>query len=396
MTTTKTTQSFRRAAVAALVAGGLTAAGTAQAGPGFQHGEQGFLQLNYALQIWAQNRGYTSTNDDGDTMDTFLRRNRITFQGQFSDYVGFYAQLEAGNDSKGGNNEKSVYYRDAYLTLDYSDPVRFIVGRFKNTFSRENLEACLEPLTLDRSENIAYTPFGGTRDTGLAMWGNLADAMFQYRLMVSDGREGEETVSDQPRFTARAHVSLLDPEYSYGYRGTYMGTQSVLTIGAAYDQQADVAYEVYDPNTNTGYGAADYSATTVDVYYEQPFGFGTITLSGAVMDYTVDDAFEANPDSRLTPWAEREGNYVKAGYMLPGTVGMGRLQLFGRSETVEYGEGAGLSDYDWTSAGANYYIDGQRLKVTLEHAEVEYDEESESNPAFQDYGQTTLGLQMQF
>ncbi|MFP4181156.1 MAG: porin, partial [Thiohalospira sp.] len=144
MKTIKSMQSFRRTAVAVLVAGGVGAAGTAQAGPSFQHGDQGFLQLDYALQIWAQNRGYTSADDDGDTMDTFLRRNRITFQGQFSDYVGFYAQLEAGNDSKGGNNERSVYYRDAYLTLDYSDSLRFLAGRFKNTFSRENLEACLE------------------------------------------------------------------------------------------------------------------------------------------------------------------------------------------------------------------------------------------------------------
>ncbi|MFP4132299.1 MAG: selenite/tellurite reduction operon porin ExtI [Thiohalospira sp.] len=392
MKTIKSMQSFRRTAVAVLVAGGVGAAGTAQAGPSFQHGDQGFLQLDYALQIWAQNRGYTSADDDGDTMDTFLRRNRITFQGQFSDYVGFYAQLEAGNDSKGGNNERSVYYRDAYLTLDYSDSLRFLAGRFKNTFSRENLEACLEPLTLDRSENIAYTPFGGTRDTGLAMWGNLADAMFQYRLMVSDGREGEETVSDQPRVTARAHVSLLDPEYSYGYRGTYTGTQNVLTIGAAYDQQADVAYGEYPTREE----AKDYSATTVDVYYEQPFDFGTVTLSGAVMDYTVDDAFEGDTDDSLTPWAEREGNYVKAGYMLPGTLGLGRLQLFGRSETVEYGDGTGLSDHDWASAGANYYIDGQRLKVTLEHAEVEFDEEDPDDPTYQDYGQTTVGLQMQF
>ncbi len=68
--------------------------------------------------------------------------------------------------------------RDAYVTLDYTDGLRFIVGRFKNTFTRENLEACLEPLTLDRSETLAYSPFGGTRDTGVALWGNLADAKF--------------------------------------------------------------------------------------------------------------------------------------------------------------------------------------------------------------------------
>ena len=138
------------------------------AGPEFQVGEQGYLLINYALQIWAQQRGYTSANDNGDVYDTFLRRNRITFTGQYNDYIGFYAQLEAGSDSKGGNDERSVYYRDAYLTLDYNDAMRFIVGRYKNTFSRENLEACLEPLTLDRSESLAYTllPAVAARCTG--------------------------------------------------------------------------------------------------------------------------------------------------------------------------------------------------------------------------------------
>ncbi|MFO1298460.1 MAG: hypothetical protein U1F25_19665 [Rubrivivax sp.] len=42
--------------------------------------------------------------------------------------------------------------------------MRFIAGRFKNTFSRENLEACLEPLTMDRAEVLSYTPFAGTRE----------------------------------------------------------------------------------------------------------------------------------------------------------------------------------------------------------------------------------------
>jgi len=364
---------------------------SAVAGPDFQFGDEGYLQINYALQIWAQNRGYTSSTDDGDVWDTFLRRNRITFTGQYNDYVGFYAQLEAGSDSKGGNNDRAVFYRDAYITLDYSDPVRFIVGRFKNTFSRENLEACLEPLTLDRGELLPYTPFGGTRDTGVVMWGNLADAMFQYRLMVSDGREGDEVVTDSPRLTARVHASLLDPEYSYGYRGTYLGTQKVLTIGAAYDAQADVAYGDYTARTDP----KDYKAATYDVFFEYPYSFGTITASAAWFDYSV-DGFPTIPDPLLTPLVEREGTYAKVGYLLPEPVGMGRLQLFARAENTEYGTGTGLSDQKWTSAGANYYINGQTLKVTLEHAMVEFDQEDPVDPSKQDYTQTTLGLQMIF
>ncbi len=391
MSITKYNMQSRKGLIAGFVTLGLAIGGSAQAGPTLQYGEQGFLQFNYALQFWGQSRGYTSATDDGDTNDFFLRRNRITLMGQYNDYVGYYAQIEAGNDSKGGNDDRSTYYRDAYLTLDYSDPLRFIAGRFKNTFSRENLEACLEPLTLDRSESLAYTPYGGTRDTGVAMWGNMADGMFQYRVMVSDGREGEETVSDSLRLTGRVHVSLLDPEYDYGYRGTYLGTQEVLTIGASFDQQSDIAYGSY----STREDAKDYSASTFDIFYEQPFEFGTITASAAVFDYSV-DGFPTDPDPELNANVEREGWYAKAGYLLPEKVGMGRLQLFVRAEETEYGEELGLSDKTWNSIGANYYINGQSLKVTFEHASIEFDEQDATNPSLQDYDQTTVGLQMMF
>ena len=58
---------------------------SANAGPSFQVGEQGYVELSYAVQIWAQNRGYTSATDNGDVTDTFLRRNRITLNGQYND-----------------------------------------------------------------------------------------------------------------------------------------------------------------------------------------------------------------------------------------------------------------------------------------------------------------------
>jgi hypothetical protein len=390
----KINRHFHRRSLISALALALTGLATTQnaiAGPSFQVGDEGYMEIKYALQVWTQYREFTSPTNDGDVYDTFLRRNRVTFLGQYNDYVGFYAQLEAGNDSKGGNDDRSIFYRDAYLTLDFSDAVRFIVGRYKNTFSRENLEACLEPLTLDRGENLPYTPWGGTRDTGATIWGNLADAKFQYRVSIGDGREGEYVVKSSPRVTARAHVSLLDPEYSYGYRGTYLGTQKVLTIGASYDSQADVAYGNFSARTDP----KDYQAYTYDIFFEYPYSFGTITASAAYMDYSI-DGFPADPDPEMTPWAEREGGYIKAGYLFPKPLGIGRLQLFARGEEVDYGEGTGLSDLTWNSVGANYYINGQTLKATFEYARIEYDQQDPTNAALQDYDQATLALQMIF
>ncbi len=378
-------------ALAALaLAGG--AAGV-QAGPVIMYGDEGFLQLNYELQIWSQYRDFRSNALDGDTYDTFLRRNRITVLGQYNDYIGFYAQLEAGNESRAGQDDRSVYYRDAYVTFDWSDPVRLIAGRFKNTFSRENLEACLEPLTLDRG--LASYAMGKTRDTGIALWGNLADARWQYRLMVADGLEGDNVPKTSPRITARVHYSAFDPEYSYGYRGTYLGTQRVLTIGAAYDFQQDAVYA----NLPARSDARDYSAWTVDAFYEEPTAAGTLTLSAAYFDYSVDGALEGDPqlvDNSLTPTADMTSYYIKGGWLFPNRIGIGRLQVYARHESSDYNRSDDFHDQTINAIGANYYIDGQNVKFTFEYMDVSFDEEHPTINSLRDHKQATLGFQLLF
>lgn len=376
-------------AVKACVLGAMAWAGTAQAGVTINVDDQRYLTIDYSLQAWAQASSYTSATDGGSSTDFFLRRNRLTFSGQYNDLIGFYAQLEAGNEGKDGDNDKSVYYRDAYVTIDYADGARFILGRFKNTFSRENLEGCLEPLTLDRSL-MSYTPFGGTRDDGIAIWGNLADAALQYRVMVADGREGDEVAKKSPRVTARVHWSALDPEFDYGYRGTYLGTRKILTIGAAYDYQPDVAYANYATRSD----AKDYKAWTVDGFFEYPFGFGTVTLSSAYLHYGVGDAINQAPDANLPSNTELHASYVKGGYLFPQKIGVGRLQVFARHDRSDYNLNSGYLDNQLNGGGLNYYIDGQQLKLTLEYDDVDYHRADPSSQAAQDNWQLTLGFQL--
>jgi hypothetical protein len=366
----------------------------ASAGISLQIGDEGTMNINYAVQLWSQYRSYSSPTNSGSSFDTFLRRNRVTFSGQFNDMIGYYAQLEAGGDSRNGVHDRPVFWRDAYLTLDYSDGVRFIAGRFKNTFSRENLEACFEPLTIDRAESIAYTPFGGTRDTGYAIWGNLADAAFQYRFMLSDGREGEanNVPKDSPRYTARVHWSPLDPEYDYGYRGSYLGTSQVFTIGLAYDYQPNVAYADFSGKTDI----VDYTAFTADVFWEQPTSTGVYTLSAAYFDYDTENAINKNPDPTLPVNSQLEAVYAKGAYMFPNKVGIGRLQVYFRYEDSDYALQTTNLDRTWAGGGVNYYIDGQRLRVTAEFASITFDEEDPTNASLQDYAQFTTSLQLIF
>lgn len=391
VSTRRAARGARLAAACALALAGW--AGQAAAGPTIAFGKEGSVTFNYSFQGWAQDRGYTSSSDSGRTTDFFLRRNRLTFSGQYNDLVGFYANLDAPSDSRNGQDDKSIFFRDAYITVDHSDELRFIVGRFKNAFTRENLEACFDPLTMDRAEVLSYTPWGGSRDTGVAMWGNLADGKMQYRVMLADGREGNQVAKDAPRVTGRVHVSLLDPEADYGYRGTYLGTRQVLTIGAAYDYQKNVAYADFIGKDDI----RDYKAWTADIFYEQPTSAGTVTASGAVMRYdTGKYARGLSPDPNVPQTVDLEGWYVKAGYLLPHKVGPGRIQFFGRHERLEFNLPTGYRDQKWDGIGLHYLIDGQLLKLSFEAAKVKFDVQNPTDPSQRDYKQYTLGLQFIF
>lgn len=389
----KTAFRINKTLLAALLGSGCIAMAppAAHAGPTIQFGDEGSLTFTYALQAWYQNRDYSAANAKSEN-DFFLRRNRLALSGQFNDYVGFYFQVEGGG-FPGADN--SLFVRDAYVTIDYKDELRFMVGEFKNTFSRENLEACLEPLTLDRSELLAYSPFGGTRDKGVAIWGNLFDAKLQYRAMLAEGRDDAANPEDNLRMTARVHYSFLDPEYNYGYLGTYLGTQKVFTIGAAYDYQPNVVYADYllrsDPK--------DYKAWTADAFFEYPTASGVYTASAAYFKYDSDDVTNAAPDANYPINGDLKGYYAKLGYMLPNKVGMGRLQFFARHDKADYGIKTGNAEYydrSISSVGANYYINGQNLKLTVEYADVDFDTPHPLFTQLQDQKLLTLGLQFIF
>lgn len=387
---TMTTSSiFRRTKTWLATCASMLAANCAIAGPTFQFGDEGSMTLTYAVQAWATLQNFSAPGVD-DNNDLYLRRHRLALSGQVNDYVGYYVQAEAGGNP---NADRRTYFRDAYMTLDYNDSLRFIAGRFKNTFSRENLEACLEPLTLDRSEMLAYTPFGGTRDDGVAVWGNLLDAKLQYRFMVGKGREfSDYTPSKKSRYTARVHYSFLDPEFNYGYLGTYLGTAKVFTIGAAYDQQDKVVYADYPMHA----GARDYKAWTVDAFFEYPATSGVYTVSGAYFQYDSDDVTNRTPDPKFPISGDLKGHYIKAGYMFPEKVGPGRLQFFARQDVGDYGVKTVSTEYydrKLNSIGANYYLDGQKLKLSAEYTDVKFDMPHPRTVSLQNYSQFTIGLQ---
>ncbi|MDD2539704.1 MAG: selenite/tellurite reduction operon porin ExtI [Desulfuromonadaceae bacterium] len=372
---------FKAGKLATLTIGLGLMAGTAFAGPQMTFGpdDKGTLQLDYKgqFQMTVRDTGSGDNNDDTTTNFNF-RRNRIALMGAYGDMLSLYVQTEFTEDQNvktldvASNNVGTEFQLlDAVMRFKLNDSFHVNVGKFKYNLSRENLEACEMPLTLDRSLfiNTAYTK---TRDMGVAVWGNLFNDMFQYRADVMEGRKavsGVTAPSSNFRYSFRGHVTLLDPENTYGYKGTYLGKKKVLTIGGAYQFEPEIAYG----NTVAKTDKKDYQAWTVDGFFEYPLeGVGTVTASAAYEDVDLDNAYKgANPDAgTIGINGQKKGWYVKGGYMLP----MMPLQFFGRYEKWRFASLNNVFDQkvDWYGGGANYYFRDQNLKLTMEVSRTDF------------------------
>ena len=364
-----------KTSICATVLGLALATGTAYAGPKMTFGpnDEGALQLDYKgqFQMTVRDTGSGENNDD-DTMNFNFRRNRLALMGKYGDNMSLYVQTEYVDDANitpfdvaDTDQGSDFQILDAVMRFKINDALRVNVGKFKYNLSRENLEACEAPLTLDRSLFIR-APYTTTRDTGVAVWGNLFNDMFQYRVDAMEGRKavsGVTAPASNFRYSARAHVTLLDPENDYGYKGTYLGKKKVATFGAAYQYEPEVAYG----DTVTRTDEKDYQAWTVDAFVEYPIeGMGTVTASAAYEDVDLDGAYEgANPDAfAIGINGEKNGYYAKAGYLLPNMP----LQLFLRYERWRFASLNGVFDQrvDWYGGGFNYYLRDQNLKLTFE------------------------------
>lgn len=377
-------------------------AGTAFAGPVWKFGpeDQAALKLEYKGQFQLNVRDTGSEADgQGDTREFNFRRNRLALMGAYGENFGLYVQTEFNEDNNfgpltvGDGDNSDFQILDAVFRFKYDDRFNVWVGKFKYNLTRENLEACENPLTLDRSLLIrAPLASEGTRDKGIAIWGNFFDKKFQYRIDAMNGRNDSVSAPESNfRYTGRVHLTLLDPESGYGYKGTYLGEKKVLTVGAAYQMEQSVAYADVTNSTSE----VDYSAWTVDLFAEYPVeGVGTFTFSTAYVDYDLDDAYQgADPDPGVIGLnGEKNGYYVKAGYLLPSK----SLQFFARYENWSFAELSTIIDQeiDWYGGGLNYFFRGQDLKLTVELSQTDFDVEGLFNGVtIEDF--TTLTAQLQ-
>jgi hypothetical protein len=355
------------------------------------------IKFNYAFQLYGQWRDTGSgPNGTDNTSDIYFKRNRLMMSGQLDDVYGFYSAVQFQGDERifpetvASTPQKNFDIIDTYLTADYTDAFRLRVGLTKDPLIREDNESCFEPLSVDRSLFV-YTDLPRlNRDFGVVLWGNLADALLQYRLAAMKGNDDINDPKSTLRYTARVHISLLDPEYSLSYKGTYLGKKKVLTIGAGYQQESDAVYG----NVAAKDDSKNYTAYTYDVFFEYPTPAGTFTVSGAYLNEDFDNAYQGtDPDPRSIGLnGQKKGWYSKAGYLLPNKIGTTQIQVFGRYEEWRFAELNSIFDQKikWSALGINCYLKDQDLRLTLEYSINDFEKE---DPANQDFKTVTVMLQ---
>jgi hypothetical protein len=378
-----------------------------------------YLKFFYEGQfgLTMRNTGSGDGNED-DTADFNFRRNRFGFIGTYNDRLSFYVQTEYIDDKSVNaltvkdslTDDENFYVLDAQIRYVHNNAFKVTLGKFKHNLTRENLEGCFTPLNFDRSLFVA-APFKTSRDYGVTVFGNLASDYLQYRFDVMEGREsgGEGDSRYVPnsgfRYTGRVHFTMFDKETGYGYQGSYLGEKKVLTVGASYQYEADVAYKDAVNRSDE----VDYNAYSLDFFTEMPTSAGTFTLSAAYLNIDLDDLDEgANPDTALTDdvangifngnAGQREGYYVKAGYMLPMEIGPGKLQFFGRYDSFEYATLNGYKDntVDFYAFGANYYLAGNDIKIVGQYSITDFEDEVGADTNRQDFDTFEMFLQVRF
>jgi Phosphate-selective porin O and P len=370
-------QKVRRSGVASGI-GALTAvllalgfAAEGRAGVTLIEGDKGELDMEIRLMAWAVDSGPELIPGNNSTPppaqeeninDFFVRRARLILHGQISKSLEI--QLQMGQDNIGSQTLKDdagFRIKDAYINFKHVDSLQLTVGQFKVPFLRQNLESGFNQLLVDRSMVTGLRPsIEGSRDQGGMIWGGHAG--LQYRAAVFDGSDQEDTSTRSSlRGSARVSWNWFTPEPGLGFTGTTFGQKRILQVGL----QGDAQNGRLDARDDDAFvdEARDYRNRAVDVYYDQPFSDGAwaLTVEGAWLqrrdDYGTDGLATRTID----------GSYVQTGFLIPGHIGPGRVQLVGRYERIDNDRGGVSSDLHARTFGFTWFTKGHDRKIQFDH-----------------------------
>jgi len=348
---------WQLAAIAACLGLGLSLA-PAASGKEFERK----LSLGLRAQGWFQ--WVEGVNGESDLEDFQLRRVYLYVHGALAPKVSYFAHVavdrlgQEGLDNPSLGLGSGLAIRDGWIALDLAPSCKIQLGRmyvpFTRAFGTEGTFSLLGldlPFTQGGVRGAIFYPSKVGRDDGVVVWGNLLGGSLQYRAGILDGLDGASNPSSSLRWAGRLGWSLWDKETTWFNQGTYLGKKRVLVLGAGADRQSNLG-----PT-----GERDYNAVTFDVFMDQPIGAGAVTLEAALTE--VHNAVAPINYTWLESGDEVRLSYLQGGYLLPNSLGPGRLQPYARYERVSV---SGKPDTGIASLGCNYLLRGHDLKLTVD------------------------------
>jgi len=417
-----------------------------------------FANVGLELQIWAQNNGKVTSNDQNSN-NFSINNARVYFSGEINPIVQFGADLDFADhrafaaDGTARAHEGTSYTRvsDAFINFKFMPEVQLMAGLFRDPVSRlsntdeytyviptgfgygfdtvwshitndangvyngknyvsntnyalDNLLNPFTPITLgDDVENA-------NRDAGIAIWGNVADTLLKYYLFATNGaydyqaglQTGLPTNSKgNLKYGIRVEFTptMLGYKNSSGFvdQDTFLGALNNLTIGLGYEQQK------YDLSTG---GSLTPKYYVVDANWEQKFGtfVPQIQLGYAEKRDLLPGYNGSNVKST--------GYYVQLAALYDQVVGLGKPGIAFRWENskVDNADFTGFNGYTLNgqsgkinrySIFVNYYIAGEAAKMSLGADIVEPDSNLKNldlgnNNYLKSFTDFTLALQTEF
>jgi len=238
---------------------------------------------------------------DSTSKNLFLRRMRLMVGGTLfksfeyffdTDYPDLFKADPASQGGGTGKNAPGLNIQDAFVTFKpAANLLKADAGFMLPPFSHNGLQGAGTLYGVDYfvntfRRNMANNldPFGANgqnpagRDLGVQLRGLVLGEHLEYRVGAFQGvRQGPLPASagnnavvggnNFMRVAARVQINVLDAEPGYFYQGTYLGSKSVLSVGAFYDVQDH------------------YSSRGGDVFLDVPAGPGIITAQANFLQW---------------------------------------------------------------------------------------------------------------
>ena len=318
----------------------------------------------------------SQTNTSADAEVDLLLNGRIhKYVGWTADFVATYGPGQSGPSS-------TASILDLIGKFEFDDAFNIWFGRMLVPSDRSNFSGAwfMSPWAYPGFFVPGAPPIGPRqgafgRNDGATVWGQFGGGLLKYYVGAFDLTQKDAAGNSQsPLFTSRINLSLINPEPGYYHSSTYYGGKDIFAIGLSgqYKKDGSVAAPLVAGGAPQ---LANYTGGSVDVLFEKNLGVGTIDLEGAFYGFQGDNETVKNYF------------YGLASYLLPGEIGIGRIQPLVRYQQAKM-KGDDGKTWKIMEAQVGYAIKEYAARLALGYQRFELSDTDKTN-AF------VLGIQLQ-